>query len=112
MSDQNVNRLYYVTGALVLFSLVLLLRSYIGRLSLSACQPKDKTVVVTGGCSGLGHEIASIYRSNGCKVAVIDLKDENDLSFPLTTASRYYKCDVSRKEEVELVMEKLEVEVS
>jgi NADP-dependent 3-hydroxy acid dehydrogenase YdfG len=29
-------------------------------------------VVITGGCSGLGEEMTTIYRKKGAKVAVLD----------------------------------------
>lgn len=74
---------------------------------------EDKVVLVTGGLSGLGREIAELYRVQGAKVAILDIKDEASLPWvPNTMASKYYKCDVSDGSEVEATLKKIGVAVS
>ncbi|KOC10735.1 putative short chain dehydrogenase, partial [Aspergillus flavus AF70] len=71
---------------------------------------EDKVVLVTGGLSGLGREIAELYRVQGAKVAILDIKDEASLPWvPNTMASKYYKCDVSDGSEVEATLKKIGV---
>lgn len=62
-------------------------------------------VVVTGGSSGLGRELASLFAATGAQVAVVDV------NLPLTEASvpsvHYFKCDVGLREEVESCYEQI-----
>lgn len=74
---------------------------------------KGKVVVVTGGLSGLGHQIAELYRVRGAHVAVLDIKDEDYFENSLLPGvTRYYKCDVSNRGEVEVTVNRVETDVS
>ncbi|KAK9369901.1 hypothetical protein V1509DRAFT_385792 [Lipomyces kononenkoae] len=58
--------------------------------------PQRDVAVVTGGSSGLGHNIAFLLATRGVKVAVLDAKVPD-----IPEASvKYYKCDVGSYDEV------------
>lgn len=62
--------------------------------------PTRDTVLITGGASGLGKEIAKLFHSKGARVVIFDLNipEENDKDY--IKGVYYYKCDVSNSEEV------------
>lgn len=55
-------------------------------------------VLITGGCSGLGKELALVFANEGAEVVVLDI----NLSEEFTTNNRvhYYQCDVSSRKQV------------
>lgn len=111
MSYQNMTMLYWGTGTVIVISLALLVRLRDKRHPSTSCQADDNVVIITGGCSGLGREMANIYRKNGAKVAVLDIHLGDSHSI-LGETVRYYKCDVANEEQVEQVVNRIEVEVS
>lgn len=73
-----------------------------------------EVVVVTGGSSGLGLSIAQGYASRGVRVAVLDVREENDDDSSSGSGSgnvRYYCCDVGRREHVESTAMRIEKDV-
>ncbi|BAE63023.1 unnamed protein product [Aspergillus oryzae RIB40] len=109
MSYQNMTMLYWGTGTVIVISLALLVRLRDKRHPSTSCQADDNVVIITGGCSGLGREMANIYRKNGAKVAVLDIHLGDSHSI-LGETVRYYKCDVANEEQVEQVVNRIEVE--
>ncbi|MCM8823765.1 MAG: SDR family NAD(P)-dependent oxidoreductase, partial [Candidatus Omnitrophica bacterium] len=66
---------------------------------------KDKVVIVTGGASGIGKEIASSFSKEGANVVLFDINEEL-LSQSVEELSKYSKVmgmrvDVSNFEDVE-----------
>ncbi|UDD61259.1 hypothetical protein AFCA_008639 [Aspergillus flavus] len=110
MSYQNMTMLYWGTGTVIVISLALLVRLRDKRHPSTSCQADDNVVIITGGCSGLGREMANIYRKNGAKVAVLDIHLGDSHSI-LGETVRYYKCDVANEEQVEQVVNRIEVEL-
>lgn len=53
-----------------------------------------KKVLIIGGWSGIGFEIAKTLDTNGYEVTCVGRKERNNISF------KYIKCDVSKKDEV------------
>lgn len=69
--------------------------------------PNKDIVLVTGGSSGLGHEIVKMYNEQGAVVVVLDVqlpRDKVDGVF-------YYTCDVSDKEQILQVSQQIKQEV-
>lgn len=75
--------------------------------------PSDEVVVVTGGASGLGLLIARIYGLRGASVAVLDVKDAQELegSWEEMSGVDYYRCDIGDRGEVERTAKRIEAEV-
>lgn len=63
---------------------------------------KDKTVVVTGGASGLGEATASMFEQAGARVAVLDLDRERGMAMQAAHEGRiaYYNVDVADEDQV------------
>ena len=61
---------------------------------------KDKKVVVTGGCSGIGESIATLFQQQGAEVHVIDL---HSLSENTHAKIMYHQADITDFEVVEQI---------
>lgn len=67
---------------------------------------KGRTALITGGGSGLGRDIASVFAEHGANIAVCSRKLENcqetadQLEAKFGIKARAYKCDVSQEEQV------------
>ena len=63
---------------------------------------RDRTVLVTGGASGIGEEFVKAFADNGCRVAFFDLNDEagqaltRALSASAPHAAQFFRCDVTQ----------------
>jgi 2-keto-3-deoxy-L-fuconate dehydrogenase len=73
---------------------------------------KNKTVLVTGGGSGIGKAISKTFAKQGAKVHVIDFNEKSvketvsEINFLTPIAEAHY-CDVSIQKEVNLVIKKI-----
>lgn len=106
-----MSQLCYLAGAMAL-PLGLLLRLCTKSSVTPSSRPQRETVIITGGCSGLGLEIASIYLKANAQVAVLDVVDEAAPKLSEFPSMRYYKCDVSKEKQVKDTMDNIEDEVS
>ncbi|MGX7112311.1 SDR family oxidoreductase [Gemella cuniculi] len=61
-----------------------------------------KTVIVTGGASGIGAAVVEEFLNQGCKVVVSDLSEKESNNENLL----YVKCDVTKRTDVKSVVEK------
>ena len=73
---------------------------------------KDKAAIVTGGASGIGEATAKLLAREGAEVAIIDIDGENGARVvdEITSAgnrARYWKMDISREPEIELVFSEI-----
>jgi D-xylose 1-dehydrogenase len=63
---------------------------------------RDRTVLVTGGASGIGEEFVKAFADNGCRVAFFDLNEEagqaltRALSASAPHAPLFLRCDVTQ----------------
>ncbi|NMY73481.1 SDR family oxidoreductase [Pseudomonas sp. WS 5071] len=68
-------------------------------------QLKDKVIIITGGCQGLGRAMAEYLAAKGAKLALVDLNPEK-LELALTACqahgveARAYLCNVADEEQV------------
>ena len=62
---------------------------------------KDKTIVVTGGASGMGEATARLLRELGAKVHIVDIQE------PRIACEGFYQCDLSDFEQVRATAEAL-----
>ncbi len=69
-----------------------------------------RLAVVTGGTRGIGAEIAKALKEAGCKVAVIDVVEDQITAFKNETGIPGYKIDVSNYADVEAGFKKIEAE--
>ncbi|THV08287.1 retinal short-chain dehydrogenase/reductase [Dendrothele bispora CBS 962.96] len=67
----------------------------------------EQIVVITGGSSGVGELLANTLAVRNVTVAVLDIKPIVTENYNIT----YYKCDVSKWEEVEAVAKKIQKEL-
>jgi len=67
----------------------------------------DQIVVVTGGSSGVGELLANTLAVKSVQVVVLDIKPIQTQNYNIA----YYKCDVSKWEEVEAVSKKIIEEI-
>ena len=68
-------------------------------------QLKDKVIIITGGCQGLGRAMAEYLAGKGTKLALIDLNPEKlELAVAACQAhgveARAYLCNVADEEQV------------
>ena len=65
---------------------------------------KDKVCIITGGAGGIGSSLANLISHNGGKVCVLDkvIKKNN-----LKKNIDYYKCDLSNKKKVNIVVKRI-----
>jgi hypothetical protein len=73
-----------------------------------------EVVVITGGASGLGKVIAEMYGMRGVSVAALDVRVPEEKGREESEALecvRFYKCDVSRLEEVQRAKGEIERDV-
>lgn len=73
---------------------------------------KNKTAVITGGGSGIGKAMSETFAEMGATVHILDMNEEagaqtaNEISKKYT-AAYFYKCDVSKYENVENVLKEV-----
>lgn len=70
---------------------------------------KGKTAVITGGASGIGKAIAHRFAAQGARVCILEFnkeKGEETLEEIVKNGgkAKFYECDVSRQEQVKLIM--------
>jgi NAD(P)-dependent dehydrogenase (short-subunit alcohol dehydrogenase family) len=61
---------------------------------------EGRTIVVTGGATGIGRATAEVLRARGAQVAIIDLKEEAAHELATRIGARAYIADVSNEEQV------------
>ena len=72
---------------------------------------KNKTVLITGGASGIGEATALLYAEEGCNVVVSDLQEEKGNKVvqkisQLNGKSIFVKADVSKPQDCEILVNK------
>ncbi len=65
----------------------------------------QKTIVVTGGTSGMGAATVDQLLGAGCSVHMLDIKDAPD------SAAQVYRCDLSEKPAIDAVIDQLPSEI-
>lgn len=56
---------------------------------------KDRTVLISGGASGLGEEMVKAYAAQGAKVAFIDIDTEGGARTAAATGAKFFACDIT-----------------
>ena len=76
---------------------------------------KNKVIVITGGLGQLGQQFGSAVVQHGGKVAIIDTASEPKIVLPEFAAAlndpsrvRIYKCDITKKQELEICTQKIQ----
>src|SRR3546814_12522623 len=62
----------------------------------------DKTIIVTGGGSGIGRATVALPVASGANVAVADINDEAGEAVVAASGAEaaYFRCDISQEDEV------------
>ena len=68
---------------------------------------KNKVAIVTGASSGLGKSMAEALAEQGCKIAILDIKDASSVAKKIKTKSRYYETDVTSEENIKEIIKKV-----
>ncbi|MDQ8039252.1 MAG: SDR family oxidoreductase [Rickettsiella sp.] len=63
---------------------------------------KNKTIIITGGSSGIGATTAQLFSQQGATVCVLDKKN---LAYPSSKRIIYYPCDVADSKQVKTTIE-------
>ena len=66
-----------------------------------------KVAIITGAARGLGQGMAELFVEEGAKVVIADMRDDEGeaLAKTLGSAARYRRCDVSRRQEVQALVD-------
>lgn len=73
---------------------------------------KDKVAVITGGAQGIGYSIATLYASEGCNLAVVDVNEElaaksaQELEQKFKVKTLSMKVDVTQFEQCEQMVDR------
>ena len=70
----------------------------------------NKTAIITGGGSGIGKAIATVFAQQGASVHILDMDEQGATNVvkEITEAggkARFYKCDVSKQAEVKQIVD-------
>ena len=68
-------------------------------------QISNKTFIVTGGASGLGAGAARMLVEHGAHVVIADIQDEAGQTLAQELGQRYLRCDVTREEDAQAVVQ-------
>jgi NAD(P)-dependent dehydrogenase (short-subunit alcohol dehydrogenase family) len=70
---------------------------------------QDKTIIITGGASGIGAATAQLFSQEGATVYVLDKKE---LDYPASKTIIYLPCDVSNLQQVKVAIETIQKKAS
>ena len=70
----------------------------------------NKTAIITGGGSGIGKAIATVFAKQGAAVHILDMDEQgaNNVVKEITTGggkAQFYKCDVSKQADVKQIVD-------
>lgn len=71
---------------------------------------KNKVAIITGASGGLGNAMAKALSMQGAKIAILDLKDKNNVTSKLKTKSKFYTLDVTNEEQIKKVISEIKKE--
>jgi short-subunit dehydrogenase len=100
-SENVISGMLSITAFLIIFKIISkLIRKY--KIKNQKYLNQDKTVLITGGCMGIGNEMIKILINKyNCNVINIDIRDDlfEDLKNSVKNKQNIfnYKCDVSNK---------------
>ncbi|ABN67256.2 predicted protein [Scheffersomyces stipitis CBS 6054] len=95
--------------SLLFYHLSKKIRDISNRLVGNYFEPEKDTVLITGGCSGLGKELVNTFAATRAKVVVLDIVVPTDEEQPENVY--YYKCDVSDRKQVLQVHKTIKKEI-
>ena len=72
---------------------------------------KDRTVLITGGASGLGQEMVRAYAAQGARVAFVDIDAEGGARTSGESGATFYACDVTDIAALRSTIATIEVEL-
>jgi all-trans-retinol dehydrogenase (NAD+) len=69
---------------------------------------KNKTIIVTGGASGIGKKMSLIMRDQGAKIAILDINQNNLKKMENEKNIFCFTCDVSNRDNIREVVSQVE----
>jgi NAD(P)-dependent dehydrogenase (short-subunit alcohol dehydrogenase family) len=70
---------------------------------------QDKNIIITGAARGLGAALARHFAAQGCKVALLDVRDQSEIA--AATGGLAITCDVREADQVMLALDQIEDEL-
>ena len=98
----------YGAGTISLVWILSVLNQFLAYGSAKRVQLSDEVIVITGGATGLGLLLAETFGMKGATVAVLDVVEAQCQDRGVT----FYKCDVGQRHELEMIKERISIEVS
>lgn len=100
----------FLTIILVALLAWIIYDTYFRRLPVVTPLATNTTLLITGGCMGIGKQLALKLLKLDCTIIIVDIREDLMAAFQgLFKPSQlyFYKCDLSKQEEISVVFAKI-----
>jgi all-trans-retinol dehydrogenase (NAD+) len=107
--DFKLNKIMILQTCLLIISLIILrkiFRKY--KLITQTIIIKDTTILITGGCMGIGRQIIKHLSNYNCKIINLDIREEDFIEVVKDNNNVInYKCDLSKRNDIDTIFNTL-----